>query len=112
MQRVFSVVVLLLMLAVPSFAEAPASPEPPVVAEIDQLRLKVLVQDLTIKQLTYQQMQNQLQQLQTEFEQAQKNLQTIINEVYKKAGLKQEEYELDMQTFRFSKISKRDPAKQ
>lgn len=85
-------------------AAAPAtSATAPTVSEVDQLKLKVLVQDLTIKQLQYQASQQAAQQLQSDYQKVQADLQLLVTDVYKKNGVTKDGYDLNLQTFLFSK---------
>jgi Na+-transporting methylmalonyl-CoA/oxaloacetate decarboxylase gamma subunit len=109
--------VFLLVFALPSFGATSTqqSPAPavapttsaqaavPAISEVDQLKLKVLLQDLTIKQLTYQNAQTQLKQLETDFTKSQNDMQALVQQIYQKAGLKQEEYDLNTATMAFTK---------
>lgn len=83
--------------------EKPKTPETYKLTETEQLRVKVLTQDLLIKQLQYQQAQTALQQLQTDFQKVQTDLQVVIDATYKQAGADKNKYDFSPQTMTFTK---------
>jgi hypothetical protein len=104
-------VLLTMILAAAGVALALAQTADPKLSDSTHARIR----DLQLQQKTienqYMQLQQQLQGLQTQFNGLNDQLKAETEAAYKEAGVKREEWSLDMTTLKFTKVDKKAEAK-